>query len=214
MEKVIHVAVDLETLSLQPDAAIISIAAVPFDPEKSKIFIRDKCFYEAVNATTCAFFGMRFDMDTVEWWADRSEEAKAELLNMRWLSIGDAMHSFHSYLEEQKEKHNAELRIWAQGSDFDIPVLRNAYAKVLPGMELPWKYTGVRDVRTYVLETLEKIYGPEENPYDRIPDMPGGEDWLRHSALSDAMRTAWNVSWCYFKWRNFRGQNSSDTTRK
>lgn len=73
MKDIVNVVVDVETMSLRPDAAIVSLAAVPFDPECSlegTPFLEEG-FYEVVNATTCALYGMRFDMDTVSWWAAR-----------------------------------------------------------------------------------------------------------------------------------------------
>ena len=216
MKDIVNVVVDVETMSLRPDAAIVSLAAVPFDPECSLegMPFLEECFYEVVNATTCALYGMRFDMDTVSWWAARSEEEKAELLSLPPLGIGAAMESFHAFLEGLKEKHGSELHIWTQGSDFDIPVLKNANSLVLPGVALPWSYRGIRDSRTFVLETLGMVYGREDDPYARIPAMPDGEEWVRHSALSDSRQTAWNISYCRSLWRNVLEATSSDLIRQ
>lgn len=216
MKNIVNVAVDIETMSLRPDAAIVSLAAVPFNPDSGmgvSPFLEGS-FYEVVNATTCALYGMRFDMDTVLWWAGRSDEEKAELLSLTPLGINEVMESFHSYLEGVKEKQDAELHVWAQGSDFDIPILKNAYSLVLPGIEYPWKYGGLRDSRTFILETLGLIYGKEDDPYDRIPSMPDGEEWVRHSALSDARRTAWNISYCTGLWRNVLEATTSGLIRR
>lgn len=217
MKDIVNVVVDLETMSLRPDAAIVSMAAVPFDPEcgaDGALFLEEGSFYEVVNATTCALHGMRFDMDTVSWWAARSEEEKAELLSLPPLGIGEAMESFHAFLEGLKEKYGAELHVWAQGSDFDIPVLKSAYFLVLPGVVLPWSHGGLRDSRTFILETLGMIYGREDDPYARIPVAPDGEEWVHHSALGDARRTAWNISYCRGLWRNVLEATSSGLIRR
>lgn len=192
MKKIVNIAIDIETLSLSPEAAIISLAAVPFMNGDDEIGE----FYECVNATTCALYGMHFDMNTVRWWAGCSEEAKAEFLSHHPMCIQDVMTSFHAYLEGIKEKYDADLRVWAQGTDFDIPILKNAYSKVLPGVDYPWKHTELRDSRTFILSTLERHFGRTENPYDKIPPMPDGEEWVKHSALSDVRKMIWNISYC------------------
>ena len=88
-------------------------------------------------------------------------------------------------------KYEATPILWAQGSDFDFPILRNAYDAC--GQKEPWHRTQMRDARSYLLEMLEFLFGQREAPYDAIPDMPQ-EEWVRHSALSDARKMAWNVS--------------------
>lgn len=207
MKQVINIAIDLETLSLESDAAIISIAAVPFNPmvEEVNVFnvfqvfpqgaVKElEEFYEVVNATSCALQGMHIDMETVKWWSKQNTEAKAELLTRQPLNIGEAMNAFHNYLEGMKKAYDADIVVWAQGADFDFPKLRNAYRNCMTGTSLPWGYREVRDARSIVLDGLEMIFGREEKPYDRIPECPVFKDELKHSALYDARRTAWSVA--------------------
>lgn len=222
MKQVINIVVDIETLSLQSDAAIVSIAAVPFNPNGQipkgdepvefgvfDVYCRDKecgkCiitdqgyFYEVVNATSCALAGMHIDMDTVQWWSKQDEEAKAALLSRSAMTIGEAMNALHNYLEGMKNAFDADIKIWAQGSDFDFPILKNAYRKVMKDAKLPWEHYQQRDARTHILEILEKVYGVEEKPYSRIPDEPLADKFVKHSAWHDARRTAWNIA--YVNW--------------
>lgn len=207
MKQVINIAIDLETLSLESDAAIISIAAVPFNPKVEEVNVFNvfqvfpqgavkelEEFYEVVNATSCALQGMHIDMETVKWWSNQNTEAKAELLTRQPLNIGEAMNAFHNYLEGMKKAYDAEIVVWAQGAEFDFPKLRNAYRNCMAGTSLPWGYREVRDARSIVLDGLEMIFGREEKPYDRIPECPVFKDELKHSALYDARRTAWSVA--------------------
>ena len=75
-----HLMVDLETLATSPDAVILTIGAVTFDPASNKIF--DKLYYR-VDVESCDRLGMTVNDDTVEWWskqaADVQTEAFAEL---------------------------------------------------------------------------------------------------------------------------------------
>lgn len=211
MKQVINIVVDIETLSLQSDAAILSIAAVPFNPHGlvgnhpsfDKVFdVYPKGgeetlspFYEVINATTCALAGMHIDMETCLWWSKQDESAKAELLAREPMNIGAAMNAFHNYIESIKKAHDAEVIVWAQGSDFDFPILTNAYRKVMKDAKLPWHYRNKRDARSIVLDNLERLYGLEEKPYDRIEEMPYPDKEVKHSALYDAHRTAWSVAY-------------------
>ena len=207
MKQVINIVVDVETLSLESDAAIVSIAAVPFNPNVDDVNIFSVFevqmdgsgeslgeFYEVVNATSCALQGMHIDMETVHWWSRQKPEAKAELLSRQPLNIGEAMNAFHNYLEGMKKAYDADIVVWAQGADFDFPKIRNAYNKCLNGVNRPWNYRDVRDARSIVLDGLEMMYGREEKPYDRITECPTFKEELKHSALYDARRTAWSVA--------------------
>lgn len=200
MKNVINIVIDLETASLQSDAAICSIAAqvfdpmamvnnphaLPFPPEGKS---PSPQFEVVVNANSCIAAGLHFEMETVKWWSERSDEAKASILAAPVL-LASALEELSKWLDLLRSHFDCEVRIWCQGTDFDIPILTNAYR--VCGLPLPWRHTDVRDARTFILEELEMLFGPEEKPYDRIPAMD--EEWVTHSALSDARRTAWNIA--------------------
>lgn len=200
MKNVINIVIDLETASLQSDAAICSIAAQVFDPmalvnnPHSLPFPPEgkspsPQFEVVVNANSCIAAGLHFEMETVKWWSERSDEAKASILAAPVL-LASALEELSKWLDLLRSHLDCEVRIWCQGTDFDIPILTNAYR--VCGLPLPWRHTDVRDARTFILEELEMLFGPEEKPYDRIPAMD--EEWVTHSALSDARRTAWNIA--------------------
>lgn len=197
-KKVIDIALDIETLSCRSDAAIISIAAVPFKLDGEYVDMQP--FYEVINATSCALYGMHFDEKTVSFWAEQSPEAKAEFFAHPAVGIREAMESFVGYVESIKSKYDCEVHIWSQGIDFDIPKVHNAIRKALSVEELPWKYNQVRDARTFLLELLQMYAGccfieMPENPYDLLPKRE--EEFIEHSALCDAQRMAENVQWVY-----------------
>lgn len=217
--KKLNVVVDIETLSLRPDAAIISIAALPFILDKKSLEEHADCgftgvpafdamvdentcchdefmpFYETIDATSCAMAGLSFDMETVKFWSEMPDEAKSAILDTPRVSIRQALEDFVAYLDNLKGKNQAdELVIWTQGSDFDIPILRNAMYKVI-GMTpdtIPWKYRNIRDARTFMLESLSLVY----------PDTPVNElygkflpykELTKHNSLHDCMWTALNI---------------------
>ena len=91
MKQRINIVIDLETASLQSDAAICSIAAqvfdpmalvnkpnaLPFPPEGKS---PSPQFSAVVNVASCITAGLHFEMETVKWWSERSDEAKASIL--------------------------------------------------------------------------------------------------------------------------------------
>lgn len=217
--KKINVVVDIETLSLRPDAAIISIAAVPFILDKESL---EKCekarcsgvpafdemvvkgvmcpenfdaFYESIDATSCAMAGLAFDMETVKFWSEMPDEAKSAIMEKPRVSIRQALEDFVAYLDNLKGMNQAdELVIWTQGSDFDIPILKNAIYKVL-GLTpetLPWKHRNIRDARTFMLESLSLVYPdtPVNELYGKL--LPYSE-LTKHNSLHDCMWTALNI---------------------
>lgn len=216
--KKLNVVVDIETLSLRPDAAIISIAAVPFMLDKQSFEDNDKygysgvpafdemekgvsCpdeylyFYETIDATSCAMVGLSFDMETVKFWSEMPDEAKSAILDTPRVSIRQALEDFVAYLDNLKGKNQAdELVIWTQGSDFDIPILKNAMYKVI-GMTpdtIPWKHRNIRDARTFMLESLSLVY-PDTPVNELYGKLLPYKELTKHNSLHDCMWTALNI---------------------
>lgn len=216
--KKINVVVDIETLSLRPDAAIISIAAVPFMLDKESLDNNDKygytgvpafdemtkdisCpeeyapFYETIDATSCAMAGLAFDMETVKFWSEMPDEVKSAIMEKPRVSIRQALEDLVAYLENLKAQHKAdELIIWVQGSDFDIPVLKNAMYKVL-GLTpetLPWKHRNIRDARTFMLESLSLVY-PDTPVNELYGKLLPYDELTKHNSLHDCFWTALNI---------------------
>jgi hypothetical protein len=67
----IHVMVDLETLSTKSNAAILAIGAVKFTPEKG---VYDN-YYQVVT-TPPETEGFHISTETLEWWTKQSAEAQ------------------------------------------------------------------------------------------------------------------------------------------
>lgn len=194
MKKVLNIAVDTETLSKRSTAAVIGIAARVFDPDGGCVEGEDKCFHVAIDATSCAMLGMDFDQDTVDWWSRKSDEQKKQFeLTDR---INKALSNFSIFIDDMKLLNDADIvRIWCHGTDFDVPILRNAFVSAnndRAEKTIPWEFNEVRDSRTYILENIRLMYPNCEEPYSVIPKRP---DWNKHDALSDVDQLIHNVKW-------------------
>ncbi|ENC4628233.1 3'-5' exoribonuclease, partial [Escherichia coli] len=66
-----HLMIDLETMGKNPDAPIASIGAVFFDPQTGE---QGPEFSKIIDMGTC---GGTVDISTIEWWLQRSGEARA-----------------------------------------------------------------------------------------------------------------------------------------
>jgi len=133
-----HVMVDLETMGVRDDAAIISIGAVKFDPNSDEISDR---FYVRVDLESSILFGGKVDGGTVDWWlSDARSDARQALLADQPVDFASSLHGFCEWYGP------APLPLWGNGSDFDNVILRNAIKSV--GLHVPWNHYHNRCHRT------------------------------------------------------------------
>jgi len=138
-----EVMIDIETLSTQSNAVILSIGALKFDrsgdlPASPEVM---DSFYVRVARESCEMLGMHVDPETVQWWAGQNEEIRHEALEntSERLSIKDALLQLTSWIGRSQ-------KIWGHGDDFDCVILSEAYRRC--DMKVPWKFWDTRDTRT------------------------------------------------------------------
>ncbi len=136
--------IDIETLSTNSNAIILTIASIKFNikekiPKLRKISEENK-FYCRVKIDSCEKLGMCQDKNTLEWWKNQSKEAQNEALyHSDRLDIDAALGKLSIFLRGCEN-------IWANSPNFDCVILENAYK--LCNMCVPWKYWNLRDCRT------------------------------------------------------------------
>ena len=135
------IMIDLETLNTTPDATILTIGAVKFDPFGSEIKepAMDS-FYCKVDLDSCDRIGLTTSDDTIAWWAGQSKEAQEAAFDPEGrIDIEDAFQQLYKFCWGAK-------RVWSNGSCFDIIICENVFRKI--NRAIPWKFWEVRDVRT------------------------------------------------------------------
>jgi len=137
-----HVMIDLETMGLTPDSAIVSIGAVLFDPRYN--IAEAGTFYRELDWESQ---GRKIDRETLTWWEGQSSEARAALGGLD--DLGEVLTDLAARLPK-------DARVWANGPSFDIAMLEHAYRQ--HHIEVPWKHYNVRDCRT-VLDMFENSRG-------------------------------------------------------
>lgn len=166
-----HLMIDLETMGKKPNAPIVSIGAVFFDPQTGKLGAE---FYEAVDITSALEGGAVPDGDTILWWLKQSSEARSAICNDDALPIGLALRALNKFITDNA-KNRDYLKVWGNGANFDNVILRTAYERT--GIACLWKFWNDSDVRTIVLLGLQLGFDPKR-------DMPF--DGVAHNALADA----------------------------
>ncbi|HGF2527758.1 TPA: 3'-5' exoribonuclease, partial [Escherichia coli] len=134
-----HLMIDLETMGKNPDAPIASIGAVFFDPQTGELGPE---FSKIIDMDTC---GGTVDISTIEWWLQRSGEARAAILADR-IPLDDALLQLREFIDENSGEFF--VQVWGNGANFDNVILRRSYER--QEIPCPWRYTNDRDVRTIV----------------------------------------------------------------
>jgi hypothetical protein len=164
--------VDLETLATGPNATILTLGAVHFNPHGQgygeKIYFR-------VDLDDQDKLGREVDPNTLEWWAKQDPAIMEEAFSPDdRVPLLEAIDRFHKFAWGCST-------FWSHGSTFDLVILENLFRQV--NKPLPWNYWQLRDTRTLF-----------DLGFD--PDMPQAS---KHDALQDAIRQAVGVQNMYSK---------------
>ena len=169
-----HMMIDLETMGKNPDAAVISIGAIFFDPQTGDIGPE---FSKTIDLDTA---GGVIDRDTVKWWLKQSREAQSAILADE-IPLDDALLQLREFIDENSGEFF--VQVWGNGTSFDNVILRRSYER--QGIPCPWRYHNDRDVRT-IVELGKTI------DFDARTVIPF--EGVRHNALDDARHQAKYVS--------------------
>lgn len=172
-----HVMVDIETLGTGFDSVIACIAVVPFNPETGHV--GDGAEWR-LSVDDSAKLGFKMDCETVAWWGNQSEEARAQLdgevlVRAQILSVMQWFKAFGA---------KDQVCVWANSPSFDLVMLREHFNRLDYGYELPWEFWNEWDVRT--LLKLAKVRG-----YDVKKELGYKAN---HLAIDDARHQAQQVS--------------------
>lgn len=176
----VHVMVDLETMGKKPNAPIVSIGAVVFDPATG---ILGETFYKVVSLESAVSWGAEVDPSTIIWWLKQSSEARSAIANDDAIKLDDALLMFTDFILENITGGSKTAQVWGNGATFDNTILRSSFE--LACLDCPWIFRNDRDVRTMV--ELGNAIG--FNPKTSIPF-----EGDRHNALADAQHQARYVS--------------------
>lgn len=163
--------IDLETMGLAGNSAIVSIGAVAFDPDSNTL---GETFYVNIDLSSCINNGLAVDGSTIAWWITQSSDAKKSLFKDA-KHLDTALEEFREFIQRFKKP-----KVWGNGLGFDNVIVKNAYAALK--QDRPWNDFQDRDMRT-IVDITEAIHGRQTKE----------KTGIAHNALDDAINQAKTV---------------------
>jgi len=157
--------IDIETLGIEPGAAILSIGACTFDTEGV-----GETVHVSVDLESCQERGLEIDADTLQWWLEQDDAAREILTG--GVPLATALSELREFLET-----NDYDELWANSPKFDCAHLEAAYDAL--DWPTPWVFYELRDVRT-----VTELPGAVELE----------QDGTEHNARDDAIHQAREVA--------------------
>lgn len=162
--------IDIETMGNKQDAAILSIGACVFSPGIGVGV--DGQFLENCTLRSNIDLGRVMTPSTVEWWLDQSEAARKALKDPPPVNLAVALNGLRSFIDKNRPDH-----VWANGTTFDLAILRHAYEVTLK-QDAPWHYRQECCMRS--VRAISELVGLDYSELYR------NRDGVAHSALDDA----------------------------
>lgn len=150
-----HVMVDIETLGIENDTVVLSIAAVQFDGNAQGESISYTCSVDDVAQQIQIWRSV--SASTLAWWLKQSEEARGQVLLDK--SASSPPDLTWEQFQVKLEQFLADKYVWANGPDFDIDILTNLLGYG-PGSHELVPFNKRRCVRT-IKELVPKTARPE-----------------------------------------------------
>ena len=133
-----HAMIDIETLGTKPNAVILSVGAVKFDPYTNNAPFEDRHWKIDVDAQTSK--GREVNENTLAWWAKQDPEIREEAFSESGrIPVEPVMKELNSWI------NGCEV-IWCQGPQFDMVILEDFFRDF--GHHMNWFYWQVSDCRT------------------------------------------------------------------
>lgn len=156
--------VDLETLGVGSDAAILSIGLARF-ALRGKV---GETLLLNIDVASCVAAGMTLTDSTVRWWMGQDDLARDHIHNPHPEPLG-----LRRALAEVGGFIQPGDILWGNGASFDNAILQSAYDKV--HMAQPWAFYNNRCYRT-----LKNLF----------PDVPRVAPKIPHHPVEDAVAQA------------------------
>ena len=171
-EDAIHVALDLETASLDSNAAIVQLAAVT-----SRDHAMDNEFNERISLVSNETAGRHISKETMEWWNTQDSELRRHVFGGNMV-LGEVMAMFHHWATEISDGDLSRIILWGNGTEFDNVILQNAFEQFATW---PFHYRAAQHMRTLMMTVP-----PERQETWHIRFAAENPDNIQHDALCDA----------------------------
>lgn len=175
----LHLMIDFESLGLRPNSVILSAGVCSVPPN----LVPEAQWYGEfeIDSQTRYPYNRTVDLNTQAFWTKQGDMPQGTT------DLAEGIASLYLHLSYLAERFT--LQIWANGTDFDIPLLYNALdANECPS---PFEYNSVRDYRTMRKAFWEVTAPPFEGK--------------KHHALDDAKNQAAHLDMIFNHIQKLRG---------
>jgi hypothetical protein len=163
--------IDIETLATDADALVLSIGAVVFNclPDRAEF---GEQYIAALDINQQLLVGRSVDRKTQIWWGSQPPAASDHWASpaVAAVKVPDALAGLSSFC-------SGVTRLWANGIVFDIGILESLYSDF--GMTPVWKYSTVRDARTFY--DMQRLMAYPQGKADTLLT----KDLIPHHPLGD-----------------------------
>jgi hypothetical protein len=173
-----HGTIDLETLDVKPQATVLTLGAVKFNPltdaePHSELYLK-------ILVDDQDRLGRTSSDSTIEWWAKQDPVVMEEAFDQTGaVTVEEALRQVSKWSVGVDE-------FWGQGYGFDFTMLEDMYRSI--GKPIPWNFWQVMDSRTITRRM------PRDPRKDMQTDL--------HNALADAYFQAKSIQ-VIFKHNNW-----------
>lgn len=141
-----QIMLDLETLATSPDAVVLTLGAIRFDPfaddtnSVDDTTIHMDTFYRRIDPESFTW-DAAIEPSTMDWWMKQPESVREEAFaEDDRHDIRDVMRDFYKWANKGFEG------VWANGPVFDIAMMEYITRQLERGN--PWRFWQVQDART------------------------------------------------------------------
>jgi hypothetical protein len=160
-----HIMLDLETLAIAPNAAVIQAGLAYLDSESNMVKVSEySCSPMAYRELSSKF---EMTQDTVNFHKKVNPENYTKCIESD-LTVGELAVKIRDEIKYAKFGESHAIWLWCCGTDFDIPILNNLLSQC--NVKPVWAYGNVRDYRT-----LRELY-KNEIPLGKKGDHSAGKD--------------------------------------
>lgn len=170
--------IDFETLDTRPTAAVTQLGWCLFNAKERRTGFKHAGYKIKPNTDERSV-----SWDTICWWMKQSDEARSQMISGDFISVGSALGKLNTEILLSGSAV-AIKRVWACGSDFDLPIYANCARQ--HGTVAPWQFWEHRCLRT-----LYEVAGYEKSDRHKAE--------VAHVAEYDALAQAKDVVTIYEK---------------
>ena len=183
------IMIDLETLSVEPNAVVLSIGTCEFDINGNIGAQNHMILVPTIDEQVA--LGRHIGGDTVAWWMRQGAMAKLlfsqQLGGISYSSVSGALDDLDASFAKLRGRHPSGMPgVWGNGAGFDNVILETLYRQF--DRRPPWHFGNNRCFRT--LRAL-------------APHIPYDREGVEHNALDDAISQAKHAQ-KVFRWLSQR----------